>query len=295
MRTEKRRGHLAAGILLAALLCLSLAGCGQRETADTDPPPEAEGNAPGIPAEDTPEEAEALELLPPRDSVEAVFLWERGEISTPLGGDVYVPASQTEGEALTKLLYQADLEAFTPADPAGTSGAALAFRLRWPEGERFLRLLHDPAGEALYLGITDRAASLLDSAPPELNVYLQGPADALDWEALNQLDREIHSDTAEADLCGTVTDARTGERFTQSRAGSAQVQAILDGTLALSGSAEGEADLQYPVEFRVGGALYGVEPETLAFFRETAGQRMYGNVELDEMAVRVYLGLMEQQ
>ena len=86
-----------------------------------------------------------------------------------------------------------------------------------------------------------------------------------------------------------------GARFTQSRAGSAQVQAILDGTLALSGSAEGEADLQYPVEFRVGGALYGVEPETLAFFRETAGQRMYGNVELDEMAVRVYLGLMEQQ
>ena len=105
---------------------------------------------------------------------------------------------------------------------------------------------------------------------------IAGPAGVLPFEELYRTTEEIRENTTDPEYIGTVT---YGEEAPQviNKGRTAAARNILDGTLALASSTEGD-ESALAATFESGPYVYRIDPETGAFSREGEGELLYGPV-----------------
>ena len=181
--------------------------------------------------------------------------------------------------ALLDELYGADLSGFRETEAAGVMRTAASFLLRTADGETQVMVSHNSDGQ--YLFITD----------PELRQqFLQGPADAFDWAALDRLRGEVLRNTQDPLHSGRVELPDSGFSASVSKGNSARARSTLDDAAA---TAEGGGESPCDILFEVDDVLYGINSDTGEFYRQEAGETVWAQLDSGElMSVKVSLGVL---
>ncbi len=260
-------------LIICVLLCVILFACG---TEETDPEPSGSETAEPSGSETTePSEGEGDDI--------SALLFRREDIT---GVDIPVErrrmrvfsavANEAESEAILDQLFNADISEFTDADLAGAEGVAVRFMIRTEGAARYLQIIK--GDNALYIVINDYNPQfiVLDGGEP---IRMKGPADSFDFDELDRLMGDVMRNESDPDYSGTVTIMESGEKLAVKKADCAYARSHLDTAVDELGTADGDADALYDIEFKIGGTLYWINSETGQFYRDEAGEIMYAQLE----------------
>ena len=286
---------------LIFLLCFALSACGSenhsvgenvlgdgQENVSSGNQDSEEAQVPG--------EAKTLgDFFPPFAALHHISVYDGTTSAQFPDPKIIVRASQDEQAKLLECL-NVPLDGFYVAEEGvevSTTAEHTVITVFWIETDQGDYKLTVTSGDLAQTVQFNQVLSLADFSMEALenmiNVTIVGPADTLPNETLLRLSSEIRENTTDAEHTGTVTYA-DGDPQTISKARTAAARSVLDGTLALASSAEGEEML--PATFESGGYLYHLDPETGRFSREGDGALQYGQVEEDWRSyVNLQLGL----
>lgn len=259
----KRFGLWRTRLVLCLLLCLLFSACGtQRATPDSH-----EGEAQSIST-----------LLFKQEDISEVLI----KVSRSFSGDVYVTANEEEQSAIIGKLFEADIGDLVDAELTGVMGASVSFTIRTEDDERDLQIAS--AGDAQYIVITNKDGE---------KICRKGPADSFAFTDLNRLAAEVLGNENDKDYSGTVTLIESGFERAVNKGNCAYARGILDGVIAVSGTADAFADDVYDIEFEVGDVLYGIDGETGRFYRLSSGVMMYAQINDQQLTqVKTWLGVL---
>ncbi len=237
--------------------------------------------------------------LPAREDVLAVGVGS-------LTAFYYMGTNELEKEALLDLLYKADLSRFETYEDPKTQmvmGSGFTYLLHTADEAIKVEIITNPMENVQYLKISSAAQEKVKAGSTSVFHFVTenikvGPADVFDYNALDELNAQIRTNTEDPLHSGRVEIVGSGDTQAVNKWNTAQAVGYLEQALVWTDITADEntsydENISYDLLFTVGELTYGINRETGHFYKQMDGETVYGQIlsEGGIWAVKMSLGL----